>query len=193
MKNKYSYRMVILAPVMGANYSKALYDSINTAQTKGVLFVTGAGDGNQDVDQWPFYPGAYDLPNIVSVASSESSDYAMGMSVGANSVDLAAPGQNIYSTWLTNTYKLQTGSNSAASFAAGAAALVWAQNPTFNWKQIKALLLNGAEDGLHVNYWYGRTVTEGRLNLANSLASTLTACGKSRVLKGHGFSRAVND
>jgi hypothetical protein len=175
MQNKYSYRMVILAPVMGASYSKALYDSINTAMGKGVLFVTGAGDGNQNVDQWPFYPGGYDLANILSVTPSESSDYTMGMSVAANSVDVEAPGRNIYSTWITNTYKLQTGSNSAASFVAGAAALVWSQYPTYNWKQIKALILNGAEDGLHPNYWYGNSMTEARLNLNNSLTATLAS------------------
>ena len=51
---------------------------------------------------------------------------------------------------------------------AGACALLWNQYPDKDWKQIKALILNGAEDGLAQDF---RTicVTEGRLNLANSL------------------------
>jgi hypothetical protein len=176
MQSKYTYHLVMLMPVMGGSYSKALYDAINTAMTKGVLVVAGASDGFADVDQWPAYPAGFDLANIISVTSSDAGDYNLyGFNYGAISVDLAAPGQNIYSTWITNNYKLQSGSNSAASFVAGAAALTWSQHPTYNWKQVKATVVNGAEDGLHVNYWYGDTMTEGRLNLNNTLTTASSA------------------
>lgn len=170
VKNSYP-RMVILATVMGANYSKALYDAINRAKTNGVLFVTGAGDPSLNVDWWPLYPGAYDLANILNVDSSRMNDTPIGSSYGPRDVDLAAPGESILNTWLTNTYKLVTGSNAAAAHVAGAAALTWSQNSAMDWKKIKGLILNGTEDGLHGDSWLGRTMTEGRLNLNNSLTA----------------------
>jgi len=49
-----------------------------------------------------------------------------------------------------------------------AAALLWSKNPTLDWRRIKALILNGAEDGRASAF--GRLChTEGRLNLKNSL------------------------
>ena len=47
----------------------------------------------------PHYPAAYNLDNIVSVAATDSSDaYAYFSNYGATTVDLAAPGDFIYST-----------------------------------------------------------------------------------------------
>jgi hypothetical protein len=51
---------------------------------------------------------------------------------------------------------------------AGACALLWSQYPEKDWKQIKALILNGAEDGTAQDF-RAICVSEGRLNLANSL------------------------
>jgi len=173
-----SYPRIVLCNGYGSYaYSLALYNAIKSARDSakgGVLFVTGTGNDAVDLDQTsPFYPAGFELANIISTGASTRQDYWWpSTNRGAISEDLAAPGMDILSTWLTNTYKLSSGTAQAAAHVTGASALVWAQNSAFNWKQVKGLILNGSVDG--VKTAFGRKcVTEGRLNLYNSLGTTL--------------------
>ncbi len=66
----------------------------------GILFVAAAGNESADTDVDPSYPASYDLPNIISVAATDHNDALSGFSnYGVTSVDLAAPGQDIFSTY----------------------------------------------------------------------------------------------
>lgn len=83
----------------GGGYAQALYDAIEAAKDAGVLFVAAAGNSGQDSDLYPLYPAAYNLDNIVSVAATGQSDELASFSnYGVKSVDVGAPGTNIYST-----------------------------------------------------------------------------------------------
>jgi len=79
-----------------------VYNAIDYARRKGVLYVSTAGNANWDVDRsgpdQP-YPSAFDLPNIVVVAGTNSSDEKWSDSgYGRKSVDLAAPAEGVGST-----------------------------------------------------------------------------------------------
>jgi len=90
---------IINASWGGYDYSTPLYNAIDYARSKGVLFVAAAGNDAQNIDGSPFYPAGFTLPNILSVAASDSNDnLAYFSNYGATSVDLAAPGVAIYST-----------------------------------------------------------------------------------------------
>jgi len=90
---------IINASWGGFDYSTTLYNAISYARSKGVLFVAAAGNEAQNSDFAPFYPSAFTLDNIISVAASDSMDnLAYFSNYGATSVDLAAPGVGIYST-----------------------------------------------------------------------------------------------
>jgi len=97
---------VINASWGGGGFSQALYDAISYANDTGCLFVAAAGNGGDDLigddnDQDPFYPASYDLPNIISVAASDHHDNLASFSnYGATSVDVGAPGVNIFSSIL---------------------------------------------------------------------------------------------
>jgi subtilisin family serine protease len=83
----------------GAGFSQALKDAISYAQTKGVLFIAAAGNGSGDTDANSHYPSSYDNPNILSVAAvDQNGNLASFSNYGATTVDLGAPGTNIYST-----------------------------------------------------------------------------------------------
>jgi subtilisin family serine protease len=72
----------------------------------GILAVCAAGnDGrNTNTNITPKYPSSYDLDNIISVtASDENDNLATFSNYGSTSVDLMAPGVNIYSTWPQGT------------------------------------------------------------------------------------------
>lgn len=90
---------IINASWAGYEYSNALYDAIDYARGKGVLFVAAAGNEANNNDIEPTYPASFNLPNIISVAATDDRDNISSFSnYGAKSVDLGAPGVSIYST-----------------------------------------------------------------------------------------------
>jgi subtilisin family serine protease len=76
-------------------FSQALHDAIDAAGQAGILFVAAAGNAGKDIDLSPVYPASYDLPHVVSVASTNHGDGLSGFSnYGATSVDLGAPSRS---------------------------------------------------------------------------------------------------
>ena len=66
----------------------------------GILVVSAAGNESINTDQQPNYPSGYSLANMISVAASDENDnLATFSNYGLTSVDVMAPGVNIYSTW----------------------------------------------------------------------------------------------
>jgi len=89
---------IINASFGSDTYSKAERNAIANAQSAGILFVAAAGNDGLDNDSGGDYPSTYDLDNIISVAATGQSDQLSSFSnYGATSVDVAAPGENIYS------------------------------------------------------------------------------------------------
>jgi len=155
--------------------SDALYLKIQAMRSIGHLFITSAGNDSDDLELFPQYPAAYDLENIITVAySTNQSELASGSNYGALSVDLAAPGASIKSTyWLdtpppdgTLTYGNLTGTSMAAPHVAGVAALVWGQNPGLTWQQVKGRILNTVRPNITLQY---KTVSGGIVDAAGAL------------------------
>ncbi|MGD9045898.1 MAG: S8 family serine peptidase, partial [Desulfobacterales bacterium] len=75
--------------------SQALRDAIAVSDA---VVVCAAGNTANNNDSSPFYPASYSSANIIAVAASDQNDtLAYFSNYGANSVDVAAPGTNIYS------------------------------------------------------------------------------------------------
>ena len=90
---------VINASYGGGDFSQAESDEISSLNTTGILFIAAAGNEAANNDSTPSYPGSYDLPNIIAVAATDQTDgLAFFSNFGQTSVDVAAPGANIYST-----------------------------------------------------------------------------------------------
>ena len=80
----------------GSGYSQALKDAIDASNA---VVVCAAGNSSSNLDTSSFYPAGYKSANIISVAATDSLDNLASFSnYGKISVDLAAPGLNIYST-----------------------------------------------------------------------------------------------
>ena len=151
----------------GDSYSQAFADAIAHADSHGSLFVVAAGNSSANNDASPTYPSSYSLPNVVSVAATNSSDgLAWFSNYGRSSVDLGAPGDNVYSTVPGASYAFESGTSMAAPHVTGAAALVKSRFPSATDVGIKALLLRSVDP---LSSLATRTTTGGRLNASNAV------------------------
>lgn len=156
----------------GDDFSQALYDAIKATRDAGVLFVAAAGNDALDNDKFPYYPASYDLDNIVAVAATDRSD-ALGYTSnsGLGSVDIAAPGVDITSTWNSSdsAYKTISGTSMAAPHVSGVLALMKARFPTRSYRQLLNRLYKSTDALAGLSC---KCQTGGRVNLAKALTTT---------------------
>lgn len=165
----------------GNSQNKTLRDAISNYPG---LLVCSAGNGkdhdnndktpnipvDMDTDSLKFYPACYPNDNIISVANTTSSDQLASTSnYGATTVDLGAPGSNIYSTIPGGSYDYKSGTSMASPQVAGVAALIQAYNPNMDALQIKQVILNSVDP---VSALSGKCVSGGRLNAYKALQKT---------------------
>ena len=66
--------------------------------------MAASGNASTDNDRSPHYPSSYN--NVLSVAALDRNDQLASFSnFGVKSVQIAAPGKDILSTWLENDYE----------------------------------------------------------------------------------------
>jgi RHS repeat-associated protein len=110
--------------------SFALKDAVERALKRNVVVVCSAGNGGQDLDTTAYYPAAFNLKNVISVAASDNSDQlATWSNRGARSVTVAAPGTNLLTTQKGGGYWNVTGTSAAAPVVAGIAGLLRTMRP----------------------------------------------------------------
>jgi subtilisin family serine protease len=174
----------------GGPFSQAMFDAIKAADSRGALFVAAAGNSSADNDAAPVYPASYDVPNVIAVAATDQDDTLASFSNrGRTSVDLAAPGTQVYSTVLGGGYDWGTGTSMSAPHVTGTAALAAAAFPSATGAGLKALLLRTVDPKPSL---VGVTTTEGRLNAGRAL--TCTGSPKTWLESPRpGFTAALSD
>jgi subtilisin family serine protease len=157
-------------------YDQATRDALDALGEAGVLNVFAAGNNARNIDTGaPHYPSSYNLPTILAVASSTSTDARSSFSnIGPISVDLAAPGSGIFSTTFgsNSSYGTMSGTSMATPHVAGAAALLSAYNPNLSAASLKATLMNTVDV---LAAWNGLVKSGGRLNVQRALQNQ-TVC-----------------
>lgn len=121
------------------NYNQALELTIRESS---MLFVTAAGNNGINNNSTPVFPACLRLPNLISVAYIDSDGYLDSDSnYGVSTVDIAAPGKDIYST-LVGSYGYSSGSSMAAPHITGLAAMIYAYQENVYPAQAKELIIN---------------------------------------------------
>lgn len=151
----------------GGPLTQALFDAVSYANDHDVLFIAAAGNESNNNDINPSYPAGIDLPNVISVASTDHSDQLSNFSNYGMSVDLAAPGSDILSTYNNGRYTSLSGTSMAAPYVTGAAVLLRSNFPHLSALETKAILLDSVDELSSLN---GRLATNGRLNVKTALA-----------------------
>jgi thermitase len=107
---------------------KPILEAIERAGQKGVIFVAAAANDGKSNDTREVYPANAGFKNVISVAASNSEDQKPSWSnYGAATVDLAAPGADIFSTLPDNKYGNLSGTSMATPLVAGMVALLKSQ------------------------------------------------------------------
>ncbi len=153
----------------GPEFSEEEYIAIKKAEAKGVLFVAAAG--NEHVDSDPtnkhYYPAAYGLSNIISVAATDINNNLLKSSNwGKKKVDVAAPGENIFSTLPGNRYGPMSGTSQATAFVSGIAALLLSKNPNLKPHQVKEIIRRSVDP---IPTLADKLSTGGRVNAYKAL------------------------
>jgi subtilisin family serine protease len=127
----------------GPEFAEDEYLALKKAEAKGVLVVAAAGNERPDTDlpENYYYPSAYRLTNIISVAATDIGNHLIRSSNwGKTKVDVTAPGENIFSTLPNGRYGFMTGTSQATAFVSGIAALLLSKDPSLTPQRIKEII-----------------------------------------------------
>jgi len=140
-----------------------MHEAVQYAYDNGVLVIASAGNQAWNL---PHYPSWYD--EVISVAATDSDDERASFSNWGKTIEVAAPGVDIYSTTPTYpasigldlNYDYLSGTSMAGPYVAGVAALIWSQFPSYTHHHVRTQLRRTANDmgehGFDVYYGYGR-------------------------------------
>lgn len=164
----------------GVDYSQPEFEAIRRARSQGILFVAAAGNERSNSDKQKYYPANYDLDNIISVTAIDPQMQVLASSnYGVQTVHVAAPGEEIYSTLPGGGFGTLTGTSQATAFATGLAVLIKANNKEFNYLAIKNYILKTGDE---YPWLRSKTGTSKKLNMYKALTSLDQGVGASGVL-----------
>ncbi|AWB65181.1 hypothetical protein C2869_01400 [Saccharobesus litoralis] len=155
-----------------SHFSQAIADAIDYAMSKNVVIVTAAGNSGRDIGDSPVYPAGFStqFANLIAVAATTEDDVLWHKSNFSDSlVDIALPGESLWSTWLGNSTKQQSGTSMATPLASASIALLKQAYPNLLANDIKPLLWHS-----NIDFQLQTKVrSEGRLSLQKLLSNNI--------------------
>lgn len=143
-----------------------LIELIKEGLSKDIVFVTVAGNFGQNNDVFPNYPSSLSFENILSVASlTPSGQIERYSNFGKKSVDIAAPGEKIYSSGIAGDMIFMSGTSMASAVAAGSLALLKILLPDQSYIDLSDRL---KKYSFKTPYLKERVSSGGRINLTQA-------------------------
>jgi subtilisin family serine protease len=137
--------------------------ALNYMYAKGVLHFNSAGNNAQS------NPPRAQYDQTLYVVATNAQDQKASYSNYGYDVDIAAPGDGIYSTLPNNTYGTMSGTSMATPNAAGVAALIWSAHPDWTREQVAAQLWATADNIDAQNPGYAGLLGAGRVDSYRAL------------------------
>ncbi|WP_442795608.1 S8 family peptidase [Pelobium manganitolerans] len=140
----------------GKSYSddkKIVDDAVKYAVSKDVLLIHAAGNDNNNLDQQSNFPNKrYEDGGTASSwlevgASGPNNDESLKASFsnyGKTTVDVFAPGVQIYSTIPDSKYRALNGTSMASPVVSGIAALIRSYYPSLSATQVKQIIMDSS-------------------------------------------------
>lgn len=157
---------------------RAVKETINHLGARGVLVVAAAGNDSRgednrwfNIDRRGHYPSSFDSDSMLVVtATKENGALADFSNIGKRNVDVAAPGDSIYSTTPHNRYGNSSGTSMATPMVSGIAAQLLAYYPQLTPLEVKEIIMKSA---VPVDALRGKVRSGGRADLAQAMEYAL--------------------
>ncbi len=151
----------------GSQFAQSLSDAVKRTEEAGIIFVAAAGNDGTSNDTGPSYPANFPFGNIISVAATDNKDNIANFSNwGVNSVHVAAPGVQVYSTVKGGKYAAFSGTSMATPHIAGISALLLSVNPNWDFAEVKRRLITTSDPVRNLSR---KVMAKGRVNAYNAL------------------------
>lgn len=140
------------ATMMGADICNLSWGTFNynealeiVMRESNMLFIAAAGNSGTNNNSKPVYPASYQLDNLISVTYiTPHGKLANFSNYGTTSVDVAAPGEDIFST-AVGIYAYMSGSSMAAPHVSAVAAMLYSYDYNLYPSNIKEILLSNVK------------------------------------------------
>ena len=124
-----------------------------------MLFIVSAGNHSPvgiNIDKVKTYPACYNFDNVITVSNVDSNGNLEAHSnYGIKTVDVVAPGTDIMSTSIKNTYSSATGTSMATPVVTGLAAEIYMCYPFIKPSEVKDAICNSADTTESIAYKVG--------------------------------------
>jgi len=149
--------------------SPSLQSAVSYANKAGVVLVAAAGNESTNARVYPAAMNGY----VVGIASTTDSDSRSSFSnYGSADVWIAAPGENVISTYPGGTYGSESGTSFSSPIVAGTVALMLsAKQSGFNQSQVANALANAQALTPDLNH--------GRLNVYQAVSAWVNGSSSS--------------
>lgn len=114
--------------------SEILGEACQAAYDAGVIVVAAAGNAGYDIGQDFYSPGSFDT--VLSIVACNNSKRVADFSNYGSVCDFAAPGVDILSSYLDNSYKISSGTSVASPFICAAVSYILAANPGMSFDEV---------------------------------------------------------
>ncbi len=146
---------VINLSLGGLDRANTIELAVKQAYQSGVVIVAASGNDGTGVT---LYPAAFS--EVISVGATDRYGDRASFSNYGTHLEVAAPGQTIYSTLPGNSYEAWSGTSMACPHAAGLAGLILSKNPGLTGQQVRQIMAATAQDlgsaGRDSYFGYGR-------------------------------------
>lgn len=163
----------------GGPASQTDQDVFDVAHARRITLVAAAGNSDTDT---PMFPASYD--HVISVGASDPNDLKAGFSNYGSTIDVMAPGVQIYSSTAVteNSYDSWDGTSMACPLVSGLAGLMLSLDPSLHPDSIEACLKRTADNIDALNPTYAGQLGAGRVN-----AFEVMSCIRSEPIADFGI------
>ena len=176
----------------------AFYDTLGM---HGILNCGATANNNVNIDVVGDIPTSVESDYMISVTATNRSDFRTFSGFGATTVDLGAPGENVFTASGQDGTTITSGTSFASPLTAGVIGLLYSapcaefaqivhDNPQLGADYVRYVLLTGVDP---VENLENETVSGGRLNAYNSLIKIMDNCAGDFCLPPFGFDYTVSN
>jgi subtilisin len=151
---------IVNLSLTGKESSYALKLAVDEAYKKGLYIIAASGNHSNNTfseDQSVYYPAKYE--SVIAVGAVDQYNKHPKFSGSGPELELVAPGVDVYSTFMNNSYETHTGTSMATPYVTAIYALYKEAFPLLTTAELREKIQQRAKDlgapGRDVNFGYG--------------------------------------